>query len=155
MVDVSTHPGVNIVDFSVRHLSGMTLRPQSRISFDHIPNYPDKLRAVEHTKWSHTAVVTGDIVCCFGVIELWPGLGEAWMLTSDKVKRYPISLTRGARRYFDAAARDLQLRRLQITTNVNDELAVRWANRLNFTQEGLLRRYGPDGSDHFMHSRMY
>lgn len=155
MVNVSTHAGVELIDFSVRHVSAMNLRPQSRISFDHIPGYRDKLRAVELTKWAHTAVVTGDVVCCFGVIELWPGLGEAWMLTSDKIKRYPISLTRGAQRYFSAAANGLQLRRLQITTNVNDELAVRWANRLNFTQEGLLRSYGPDGSDHFMYSRIY
>lgn len=155
MVDVSTHSGVEIIDFSVRHVSVMNLRPQSRISFEHIPDYKQKLKAVEMSKWSHSAVVLGDIVCSFGIIEMWPGLGEAWMLTSDKVKRYPISLTRGAARYFDAAARDLQLRRLQITVNVNDELAVRWANRLNFTQEGLLRRYGPDGSDHLMYGKVY
>jgi hypothetical protein len=62
-------------------------------------------------------------------------------------------MLRGAIRYFDIAMADLKLRRLQITVNVNDGLAIRYANALKFRREGLLIGYGPDGADHEMLAR--
>ena len=77
------------------------------------------------------------------------------MITTHHVERNPISLTRGAMRYFNQTAIDMKLHRLQITVDNSNVLALRWANRLKFTQEGVLQGYGPNKSDHTMFARYF
>ena len=120
-----------------------------------VPGYSDSLKAASATGIACTAMLRGKIACCFGVNELWPGVAEGWMLTTDHVATAPVSLTRGAYRYFNLIATDMVLRRLQLTVNVENDLAVRWADALQFTPEGLLKNYGPDGANYRMYARYY
>lgn len=120
-----------------------------------VPGYSDSLKAAAATGIACTAMLRGKIACCFGVNKLWPGVGEGWMLTTDHVATAPVSLTRGAYRYFNLIATDMVLRRLQLTVNVENDLAVRWADALQFTPEGLLKNYGPDGASYRMYARYY
>ena len=120
-----------------------------------VPGYSDSLKAASATGIACTAMLRGKIACCFGVNKLWPGVGEGWMLTTDHVATAPVSLTRGAYRYFNLIATDMVLRRLQLTVNVENDLAVRWADALQFTPEGLLKNYGPDGANYRMYARYY
>mgnify|MGYP005998320533 FL=1 len=120
-----------------------------------VPGYSDSLKAAAATGIACTAMLRGKIACCFGVNKLWPGVGEGWMLTTDHVATAPVSLTRGAYRYFNLIATDMVLRRLQLTVNVENDLAVRWADALQFTPEGLLKNYGPDGANYRMYARYY
>ena len=120
-----------------------------------VPGYTDSLKAASATGIACTAMLRGKIACCFGVNKLWPGVGEGWMLTTNQVATAPVSLTRGAYRYFNLIATDMVLRRLQLTVNVENDLAVRWADALQFTPEGLLKNYGPDGANYRMYARYY
>lgn len=120
-----------------------------------VPGYSDSLKAASATGIACTAMLRGKIACCFGVNKLWPGVGEGWMLTTNHVATAPVSLTRGAYRYFNLIATDMVLRRLQLTVNVENDLAVRWADALQFTPEGLLKNYGPDGANYRMYARYY
>jgi len=142
------------VPFHWSHALAMNLRPFDRAHFDTIPDYRERLLAITQAGLSKTAVVDGDMVCSFGVVELWPGVAEAWMLTSYNVERFPISLTRGARRYFDHIYSDLKLHRLQIMVDCRNVIAIKWAKALKLTEEGTLRGYGPDGSDHLVFAKV-
>ena len=155
MVDVSTNRNVDIIKFSIRHISLMDLHPRIHASYEAHPDYRKALKVMELVDWSHTAFVKGVAAASFGVYEKSDGVGEAWMIASTLLNSYPISLTRATHRYFDKAARGMRLNRLQMTTNINDELAVRWANRLQFVNEATLDGYGPDGSDHFLFYKDY
>jgi len=77
------------------------------------------------------------------------------MLTSHLVDGYPVSLTRSTTRYFNRIATEMKLKRLQLTVNATNLVAVRWANALGFTREGVLRSYGADGADHIVFARIY
>ena len=153
--EIIQNDDITIVPFRWYHPRSMRLRDFELKSYVDVPNYETQLRYYEAAQHSHTALLRGEMVASFGVHEVWPGVGEGWLITSHQVAHYPITLTRMTRRYLDIAARELQLHRLQITCNVNNQLAVRWASRLKFDREGLLRRYGPDGSDYIMLSRIF
>jgi hypothetical protein len=148
-------PGVSIIPFHWGHPYAANLREFDQAYFRDVPNYRDVLRMYQATGNAYTAMVGGKVACCFGYQTLWPGVAEAWMLTSDQVNTKAVSLTRSAGRYFDHIATKEALRRLQITVNARHRLAVRWADALQFTREGVLRHYGPDKSDHIMFARYY
>jgi hypothetical protein len=133
----------------------MNLREFERKYFEWFPDYEDMLRTYASCETSATALYNGDVACCFGAVPVWKGVAEAWILTSYIVERNPISLTRGALRYFNKIAIDMQLHRLQIVVDDSNLLALRWAEVLKFKREGLLKGYGPDGSDHYMMARYF
>jgi len=62
-------------------------------------------------------------------------------------------MTRAAQIYADYIVISRNLHRLQITVRCADLRAVRWGLALGFEIEGLMKKYGADGSDFFMMSR--
>ena len=150
-----TNSQVSIVPFHWGHAYMAELRPFDAQFLKLVPGYADSLKAASAAGIACTAMLRGKIACCFGVNELWPGVAEGWMLTTNHVATAPVSLTRGAYRYFNLIATDMVLRRLQLTVNIENDLAVRWADALQFTPEGLLKHYGPDGSNYRMYARYY
>jgi len=153
--DLSSNRAVTIVPFHWGHAMVAELRPMDKENFDTIPNYIELLKQYGHDDLSCTAMVDGKVACCFGVVKHWPGLAEGWMMTTDKVSTNPISLTRGAIRYFDKIAIILKLKRLQLVVDCNNSFAINWANALKFTPEGVMHNYGPTGNDYVMYARYF
>lgn len=153
--DLSTNNGVSIVPFHWGHAMMAELRPMDREYFDTVPDYANWLKSYAANDLSCTAIVGGKIACCFGVVQYWPGMAEGWMLTTDKVATHPVSLTKGALRYFNKVATILQLKRLQLTVDCHNSFAINWANALKFTPEGVMRNYGPNGNDYVMYARYF
>ena len=152
---IVTNKSVSIVPFHWGHAYTADLRPFDQAYFTDIPNYREILKMYAASGNACTALLDGKVACCFGFQLLWPGVAEAWMLTSNQINTKAVSLTRSAGRYFDHIATKQVLKRLQITVNAQHDLAMRWAVALRFTQEGIMRNYGADGSDHVMFARYY
>lgn len=133
----------------------MDLREFERAYFKKMPDYGERLKVFAMQPHCYTVLLDGEMACCFGVSPLWDGVAEGWLLTSYLVERNPISLTRGAIRYFNHIAIELKLHRLQLVVEELNELAMHWAGALQFEQEGRLVGYGPDGATHVMFARTY
>lgn len=153
--DLCTNRDVMVVPFHWGHAYMAELRPFDAQFLNLVPDYKSRLKAATETGTACTAILSGNVACCFGVNDLWPGVAEGWMITTNHVERNPISLTRGARRYFDLIAIHMKLKRLQLTVNVDNTLAINWANALKFTPEGAMLNYGPDGSTYTMFARYF
>jgi hypothetical protein len=48
---------------------------------------------------------------------------------------------------------ELKIVRLQITVHSANFLALKWAKVLYFKEEGVLKKFGPDGNDFIMMAR--
>ncbi len=152
--DIVRDPEVKIQPFRHIHPYMADLREFER-EYLRIADWKDRLRSYEMTGNAYTAMVGKKIACCFGYVDLWPGVAEAWMMTTDHVNTKPVSLTRAASRYFDHIATRSALHRIQITVNGRHDIALRWASALKFTQEGVLRQYGHDRTDYIIFARYY
>jgi len=150
---IINHKNVRLVPFQWFHPHLMDLRPFERALMSDIPNFDYRLQMFEAEGGAVSAMVGNKIACCFGAIKYWPGVAECWMLTGKQVADYPVTLTRSAKRYFDDLMHIQKLHRLQITVDTANDLAIRWANALQFRQEGLMRQYGVDRSDHAIYAR--
>ena len=153
--EITNNRQIQIVPFHWTHPYAADLREHDKKAFEHIPNYQEMLKAFQAEGDAITALWRGRIVACLGCNVMWPGVAEAWMITSIEFPNISTTATRAAIRYFDKVAIKYQLKRLQITVDTENELAVRWAKVLKFTPEGLLRKYGPGNSDHMMFARIY
>lgn len=81
-----------------------------------------------------------------GAVQLFKGVAEVWMCVTPEGKAQPLSLSRSMK---DMVSRlGAIFHRLQLTTLEHDTAAIRWAEFLGFTYEGLMIKYGPDQKNH-------
>lgn len=100
-----------------------------------------------------TAILHGTPVACFGSVRIWNGVEEMWLLMEERGRNIAVSLTKAAIAYRDFRVISGNLHRLQITVRCEDMRAVRWASFIGFNIDGMMMRYGPDGSNYYLMSR--
>ena len=103
---------------------------------------------------AYTAMLYGKPVAVFGAIQLWPGVEELWSMMSEESRDHARTLTRIARKFTDFRMISGGLHRLQMNVRCNDTRAVRWAHALGFDTVGVMQKYGTDGSDFYMMSKV-
>lgn len=103
---------------------------------------------------AYTSFDDGKPVFSAGVAIPWKGFGEAWMLMSKDAHKYPLSVYRHVRNMLNAIIEDNNLHRVQATIADGQPYLVKWIERLGFKREGLLRKFGPDGSDFILYARV-
>lgn len=149
------YPRHKIVEWQPSHLYVCELNEFDRRNLELFGGFQDYLQAYAQTGVAYTAIGDGEIYAMFGMWQLWPGVSEAWLIPSNKIDRKVIAMHRASLRFFEYAAEQTNTKRLQFTVHTRNERADRWAQRCHFEREGLLRKYGPDGADYWMYSRMF
>lgn len=145
---------VDVVPFTWHHIAAMDLRPDELGTIANVKDYIARAKIYAERGPCFTAIVEGEgVALCFGFIPFWQGVWEAWALTSYLVERHPIATIRRSQAVFHRIESDLQAHRLQITVKASNRLSLRFAQALSFRQEGVLKAYGPDGSDYIMLAR--
>lgn len=138
---------MNIIPFEVRHITEISLQPRQvrTISYSTL-HYVAALKAAGP---SASAEVDGQIIASAGIALIGFGIGALWVYAGEKLIPHAIGLDRALRRLIEIP----QLRRLEATTEADWMEACRWLEHLGFVSEGILRKYGEDGSDHIRYAR--
>lgn len=141
---------MQIVEFQPDHLRAVAPQP---VQAD-IVNYAEALdgRALTAPGMSFSALADGAVVGCAGIVELWPGVGQAWAVLSERALEEPVTLTRAVMRELARIRREHGLCRVQATVADGHGAGARWLAFMGFEVEGLLVNYGPGGhGDHWMY----
>ena len=91
----------------------------------------------------------GQIVGCGGVHNLWPGVGEVWMVLSPLAKKYPY-IWMATKKLLSGMAQGYV--RLQAVVDSEYLEAMRFSERLGFRLEGQMLRYGPHGENSVLYA---
>lgn len=103
------------------------------------------------TRCAIAARFNGQVIGFGGLAEYWPGRAAAWcFLRADIPKAAWVPLTRAVRASLAAAG----VRRIEADVRSDFWPAQRWAFRLGFTSEGLMRAYWQDGADYLRFARI-
>jgi len=110
----------------------------------------EHIRVLAMQKHSYTAVDNGRILACGGVIEHYPGRGEAWaVLDATKPKDF-LKVHNAAKRFFDMGL----FARTEAVVEIGFEAGHRWLVLLGFKLEApCMKHYGPDGRDYSLYAR--
>ena len=144
-----------IVPFHYTHLKFMEFREAEKKLFDSFHDYAERIKTFPMHGLSFSGMVGKKIVCCFGLLPIWEGVYEAWLIPCLQIGEHKFKFHKSSLRFFNYAAKKLNIHRLKINVNRYNYLAYKWAMSCYFQNEGLLKGYGPDKSDYFMMSRLF
>ena len=96
----------------------------------------------------------GSVIVIGGVAFLWDGVGSGWVLTSELLLKHKIWCHRAIRDVLDNVEKDYNLHRIESIILKEHEVSMKWAERLGFKQEGLLRKYDSLKQDHWLYARV-
>lgn len=100
-----------------------------------------------------TGLVNDDVMACGGILPLWKGVGEAWVVTSPLVVSYPTFFAKTIYRKLLAIVEILRLERVQTTVDAEHTVSLGWVEWMGFKQEGLMERY-IGGRDFYRYARV-
>lgn len=140
-------PGVVLVPFIPEHLNGFKFEQPDMQGHDDISNHTI---AQAHGNTAVSVIQYGKTLGIFGSSKVWNGLEEAWFLVDEVTRRYGIAMTKVAKKFIQLKFQEDMLNRLQITVRCSDNRAYKWAKCLGFQTDGVMRQFGPDGSDYYM-----
>jgi len=138
-----------LIPFDVEHLYLMDLRDRDKLmDWDLVKT----IRNAENI--GVTYVIDDKPIASGGVIPMWEGVGTSWMACSKDYKNYAVSVGRYMLDTISSAFDIFDLRRIQATCDEKDEESIKFHEWAGYEKEGILKRYGIDGSNHIMFAKV-
>lgn len=136
---------IEFVPFEPWHLSQIEI-PAAQAAWIK-PGYAESL--ANNMAW--TGFIDDRVVGCAGFAPQWEGRAIAWALFGREIpKRAWTAIIAKVRKELACTAYP----RVEATVPFGFGAGCRLANALGFQVEGLLSKFGPDGSDHFLYARV-
>lgn len=104
--------------------------------------------------FSYTYFVGNQAIGIIGGDLLWQGVAEVWAWLSQGIEKYPIEFTKRVIHCLNFHKEKVKLHRYQMNVREKEIKALRWAKTLGFQEEGIMFRYGRDGSNYIMMGRL-
>lgn len=133
------------------HIDMIEYRESDRSAVDH---FHDLLNHQED-RYQAWALIKedGNPVALGGFSFPWPKVSDAFMMFSHEVDHNPelaMSIFWRIKKIVKMAFDQYDLHRIEATTPSVRLDRARWLKNIGFTQEGYLKKYGPDGQDYIM-----
>lgn len=142
--------------FRPEHLYGLEFRQVDRESMKGIPNTAGMIENMARNGLFYTVFDDySRIVAVAGVYELWPGVGEAWFGPTDLIEKHALSVTRAVKYFLTVITIALRLHRVQADVIEYHARSHAWLTKtLGFSEEGLMKSYGPLGENYVRYARV-
>lgn len=102
----------------------------------------------------YTGMEGDAVLATGGVHPMWEGVGEAWLLVGKEGYEKPTTVAKWTDYLFQHIQEEFGLFRIQASVSALDLTANRYAQWLGFEKEGIMRKYGPDGTDYIRYARL-
>ena len=103
---------------------------------------------------SFTGFVNNKPIAAGGVFHLWDGVAEGWVLATKDIYKYPVFCAKHIKQRTEIILKANKIKRLQTSVKADCDVALRFAKWLGLKEEGLMKNYGPDGSDFIRFARI-
>jgi hypothetical protein len=105
-------------------------------------NFPDPNAIARNLSRGPAFTLTNGIpIACGGVLPLWKGVGEGWVVSSPLVEKHSFLFARTAWRKIMELVETMDLVRLQTLVDAEYRVSRRWVERMGFVNEGVMRKY--------------
>lgn len=117
--------------------------------------YQGELLDLVENDLSYTISVNDDIIAASGMKRIWGNVAEGWVIATEKANQYPLIVARAIKKHFANVAKRNGIKRVQTAVRADFGLGIRFAGWLGLENEGLMRNYGFDDSDHYRYARIF
>ena len=104
---------------------------------------------------AYTLFVDRKPVVAGGIIVLWSGVAEGWVMANQNIFEVKFLAAKEIKNRTDVLCKKNKIKRLQTTVKYDFNSGIRFASWLGLKPEGIMRKYGPDGSDYYRMAKIY
>ncbi len=110
---------------------------------------------LEQEHLAFTGLINDKVIAAAGMKRIWGNVAEGWFIAKNDVWNYPITIAKAVKQNIDYLATSNNIKRLQTAVRADFEIGIRFAKWLGFINEGLMKNYGFDDTDHYRFARIY
>ena len=104
---------------------------------------------------AYTMFVNGKPAFACGIVVLWDGVAECWVMASQNIYDMKFLAARTILNKTVEVCKKNKIKRLQTSVKAEFKEGIRFATWIGFEIEGLKKQYGPDGSDYYQLARIF
>ena len=104
---------------------------------------------------SFTLLADNNIILAGGIIPIWNGVAEGWVMSSKRVFNHKIRAASAVKKRLDYLCINNNIRRLQTAVKEDFLTGVRFAEWLGLQKEGLMKYYGLDQTNYWRMAKYY
>ena len=104
---------------------------------------------------AYTLFVDKKPIVAGGIIVLWQSVAEGWVMANQTIYEVKLLACKEIKRRTDILCKKNNVKRLQTTVKYDFKTGIRFADWLGLKPEGIMRKYGPDGSDYYRMAKIF
>ena len=106
-------------------------------------------------KLAFTGLINGKPIFAAGMKLIWNGVAEGWVLATKETLDHPLLVARAIKKGFAKTAKENNINRVQTAIRADYTIGLKFAKWLGLEEEGLMKKFGFDGSDQYMYARLF
>ena len=110
---------------------------------------------LEQENLAFTGMIDGKPIFAAGMKIIWKGVAEGWVLATKDTLDHPLLVARAIKKGFAKTAKENNINRVQSAIRADYTIGLKFAKWLGLEEEGLMRKFGFDGSDQYMYARLF
>ena len=144
---------LQLIDFKADHahimVNGLMNDPLLQID----EKLHNQLNGLEVADMSFTAIHDNNIICAAGVIPIWEGVFEGWIMGTELIWQHQFSSAKIIKIEMQRLIKYNKIIRLQTPVKKDFILGHRFAEWLGMKQEGLMTKY-QNNEDYYRYARI-
>ena len=121
----------------------------------HYINIEGNAKNLEQDHLAFTGIVNNKPIFAAGMKMIWGQVAEGWVIATQDVWNYPLSVAKAIRKDFARVAKENNIVRVQTAIRKDFQQGQRFAEWLGLENEGLMKKFGFDGSDQYRYARIF
>jgi len=146
---------LHIVPFTKHHGIYILSQQMNHILMDKDAEFEGDAMDLEENGLAFTGLVDNKPIFAAGMKPIWKGVAEGWVLATAKVWDHPLLVARAIKKDFARVAKEHGLWRVQTAVRSNFDQGLRFAKWLGLEDEGIMKQYGFDKTDHNRYARIF
>ena len=121
----------------------------------HYINVDGDARNLVQDHLAFTGIVNDKPIFAAGMKMVWGQVAEGWVIATSEMWKHPLSVAKAIKKDFARVAKENNITRVQSAIRKDFSEGQRFAEWLGLEKEGLMRKWGFDGSDQYMYARLF
>ncbi len=117
--------------------------------------YMDNAKSLEQDNLAFTGMVRSKPIFAAGMKIIWGQVAEGWVIATSDMWNYPLSVAKAIKKDFARVAKEHDIERVQTAIRKDFKEGQRFAEWLGLEKEGLMKKFGFDGTDQYMYARIF
>ena len=146
---------LNIVKYKGEHGAFIMKQQMNHVLMDKDMEFEGNAMNLEQENLAFRGMIDGKPIFAAGMKMIWNGVAEGWVLATKDVLDHPLLVAREIKKGFAKTAKENNINRVQSAIRADYTIGLKFAKWLGLEEEGLMKKFGFDGSDQYMYARLF